>query len=132
LKAGKVVASILQLYLNYVFRLQAIATPVVSGMEKVQVIPPPKDVSPQILAWKGAAVLGKMESISELWVTPSDWVIFSIKHSEGLHLNLLAGDSGYTRPERAMLLPLKVHSCLDCFVCIGLFKIRNSTNVEAK
>jgi len=54
-----------------------------------------------------------MESISELWVTPSDWVIFSIEHSEGLHLNLFAGDSGYTRPERAMFLPLKVHSCLN-------------------
>lgn len=55
-------------------RLQAIATPVVSGMEKVQVIPPPKDVNPQILVWKGGAVLGKMESVSELWVTAADWV----------------------------------------------------------
>jgi actin-related protein 8 len=43
-------------------------------MEKVQVIPPPKDVNPQILVWKGGAVLGKMESVSELWVTPADWV----------------------------------------------------------
>ncbi|KAL9713507.1 Actin-like protein arp8 [Leucoagaricus gongylophorus] len=60
-------------------RLQAIATPVVSGMEKVQVIPPPKDVSPQILAWKGAAVLGKMESISELWITPEDWEILGMR-----------------------------------------------------
>ncbi|KAF9454265.1 actin-like ATPase domain-containing protein [Macrolepiota fuliginosa MF-IS2] len=60
-------------------RLQAIATPVVSGMEKVQVIPPPKDVNPQILAWKGAAVLGKMESVSELWVTPTDWEILGMR-----------------------------------------------------
>ena len=43
-------------------------------MEKVQIIPPPKEVDPRVLAWKGAAVLGKMDSISELWVTPSDWV----------------------------------------------------------
>ncbi|KAF5362071.1 hypothetical protein D9756_002285 [Leucocoprinus leucothites] len=60
-------------------RLQAIGTPVVSGMEKVQVIPPPKDVNPQILVWKGAAVLGKMESVSELWVTPADWEILGMR-----------------------------------------------------
>ena len=55
-------------------RLQAIATPLVPNMEKVQIIPPPKEVDPRILTWKGAAVLGKMDSISELWVTLSDWV----------------------------------------------------------
>ncbi|EKM81702.1 hypothetical protein AGABI1DRAFT_54629 [Agaricus bisporus var. burnettii JB137-S8] len=60
-------------------RLQAIATPVVSGMEKVQVIPPPKDVNPQILVWKGGAVLGKMESVSELWMTPADWEILGMR-----------------------------------------------------
>lgn len=43
-------------------------------MEKVQIIPPPKEVDPGVLAWKGAAVLGKMESASELWVTAADWV----------------------------------------------------------
>ena len=55
-------------------RLQAIATPLVPNMEKVQIIPPPKEVDPRVLTWKGAAVLGKMDSVSELWVTPSDWV----------------------------------------------------------
>jgi actin-related protein 8 len=60
-------------------RLQAIATPLVPNMEKVQIIPPPKEVDPRVLTWKGAAVLGKMDSASELWVTPSDWV--GPKHS---------------------------------------------------
>lgn len=55
-------------------RLQAIATPLVPNMEKVQIIPPPKDVDPRVLVWKGAAVLGKMESVADLWVTPEDWV----------------------------------------------------------
>ena len=55
-------------------RLQAIATPLVPNMEKVQIRPPPKEVDPRVLAWKGAAVLGKMDSVSELWVSPSDWV----------------------------------------------------------
>ncbi|PPQ67891.1 hypothetical protein CVT26_007091 [Gymnopilus dilepis] len=65
-------------------RLQAIATPLVPNMEKVQIIPPPKEVDPRVLAWKGAAVLAKMDSVSELWVTPSDWVC-----SQALLLDLL-------------------------------------------
>lgn len=55
-------------------RLQAIATPLVPNMEKVQIIPLPKDVDPRVLAWKGAAVLGKMDSVSDLWITALDWV----------------------------------------------------------
>lgn len=43
-------------------------------MEKVQIIPPPKDVDPRVLAWKGAAVLGKMDGVADLWVTADDWV----------------------------------------------------------
>ena len=35
------------------------------------------DVDRTALVWKGAAVLGKMEGVSELWVTPADWVRFS-------------------------------------------------------
>ena len=56
------------------YRLQAIAAPLVSNMEKVQIIPPPKEVDRRVLVWKGAAVLGKMDGVSELWVTQSDWV----------------------------------------------------------
>ena len=59
-------------------RLQAIATPLVPNMEKVQIIPPPKDVDPRVLVWKGAAVLGKMDGVADLWVTPADWVCFHI------------------------------------------------------
>lgn len=47
-------------------------------MEKVQIIPPPKDVDPRVLAWKGAAVLGKMDGVADLWVTAEDWVIFDL------------------------------------------------------
>ena len=62
-------------------RLQAIATPLVPNMEKVVIIPPPKDVDPRVLVWKGAAVLGKMDGVSDLWITAQDWV--------GLHLAAL-------------------------------------------
>lgn len=46
-------------------------------MEKVQIIPPPKDVDPRVLIWKGAAVLGKMDGVAELWVTGEDWVRYT-------------------------------------------------------
>jgi len=60
-------------------RLQAIATPLVADMEKVVIIPPPKEVEPTVLAWKGAAVLGKMDGVSELWVTQSDWDVLGLR-----------------------------------------------------
>jgi len=60
-------------------RLQAIATPLVQNMEKVQILAPPKEVDPRVLAWKGAAVLGKMEGVADLWVTRSDWDILGMR-----------------------------------------------------
>ncbi|KAF8555987.1 actin-like ATPase domain-containing protein [Imleria badia] len=60
-------------------RLQAIATPLVSNMDKVQIIPPPKDVDPKVLAWKGAAVLGKMDSVGDLWLTLADWDVLGMR-----------------------------------------------------
>ncbi|KAL7280699.1 hypothetical protein ACG7TL_005639 [Trametes sanguinea] len=60
-------------------RLQAIATPLVPNMEKVQIIPPPKDVDLRILVWKGAAVLGKMDGVADLWITAADWDVFGFR-----------------------------------------------------
>ncbi|KAG1770743.1 hypothetical protein EDD22DRAFT_977106 [Suillus occidentalis] len=60
-------------------RLQAIATPLVPSMDKVQIIPPPKEVDPRVLAWKGAAVLGKMDSVADIWVTPGDWDVLGMR-----------------------------------------------------
>jgi len=60
-------------------RLQAIATPLVSNMDKVQIIPPPKGVDPRVLVWKGAAVLGKMDGVSDLWLTVAEWDLLGIR-----------------------------------------------------
>ncbi|KAJ7043683.1 hypothetical protein C8F04DRAFT_1072950 [Mycena alexandri] len=60
-------------------RLQAITSTIMADMEKVQIIPPPKEIDPAVLAWKGAAVLGKMDGVSELWVTQSDWDILGLR-----------------------------------------------------
>ena len=43
-------------------------------MEKVQIIPPPKDVDKRVLTWKGTSVLGRMEGATDMWVTGVDWV----------------------------------------------------------
>jgi actin-related protein 8 len=85
-------------------RLQAIATPLVQNMEKVQIIPPPKEVDPRVLAWKGAAVLGKMDSVSDLWVTKADWV--SQLRPTLSCLTRCSEYFGYAGPEGTVFLPL--------------------------
>lgn len=67
-------------------RLQAIATPLVSNMDKVQIIPPPKGVDPRVLVWKGAAVLGKMDGVSDLWLTATEWVSL---RSHSMHVSYI-------------------------------------------
>jgi hypothetical protein len=90
-------------------RLQAIATPLVSNMDKVQIIPPPKGVDPRVLVWKGAAVLGKMDGVSDLWLTATEWV--SIRSYSPMHacfvfwrLLICVGPLGDTGPSRTLLL----------------------------
>ncbi|KAF8268785.1 actin-related protein [Lactarius quietus] len=89
-------------------RLQAIATPLVANMDKVQIIPPPKGVDPRALVWKGAAVLGKMDGVSDLWLTASDWVSFWKLHDAFSTLALTrafhSGPLGDTRASGTMFL----------------------------
>lgn len=90
-------------------RLQAIATPLVSNMDKVQIIPPPKGVDPRVLVWKGAAVLGKMDGVSDLWLTATEWVSirsYSLMLACFVNWRLLVrvGPLGNTGPSRTLLL----------------------------
>ncbi|CCE65100.1 hypothetical protein TPHA_0J02790 [Tetrapisispora phaffii CBS 4417] len=39
----------------------------------VSVLPPPADMDPSVLNWKGASVLGQLKLIEELYVTNADW-----------------------------------------------------------
>lgn len=55
-------------------RLQAIAFPLIHGMEKVQVIPAPKEIDPRLLTWKGCSVLAKLDAVGDMWIQASDWV----------------------------------------------------------
>lgn len=55
-------------------RLSALCLEFITGMPPVQIQPPPKDVDPRVLIWKGASVLGKMDGVADLWITRDDWV----------------------------------------------------------
>ncbi|KAF9779157.1 actin-like ATPase domain-containing protein [Thelephora terrestris] len=60
-------------------RLQAIATPLVQDMGAVGIIPSQKDVDERVLTWKGASVLGRMEGVTDMWVTGADWNTFGMR-----------------------------------------------------
>lgn len=77
-------------------------------MEKVTIIPPPKEVDPRVLAWKGAAVLAKMDGVSELWVTASDWVgqLFGV---HVLFANTTTGPLRNASSERTLFLSLGLY-----------------------
>ena len=37
------------------------------------VIPPPRNLDPASLAWKGLAVMAHLDAMQELWIQASDW-----------------------------------------------------------
>lgn len=45
----------------------------------VSVIPPPRDLDPTLLAWKGMAVLPRLDSASDMWVTQDEWKLLGWK-----------------------------------------------------
>jgi len=47
---------------------------------KVTVIPPPRDMDPQVMAWKGMSVFARLEQASgELGVGREDWKLFGFR-----------------------------------------------------
>lgn len=43
------------------------------GVQNIQVVPPPRDLDPRILTWKGGSVLSKIDVVEDLWIKPDDW-----------------------------------------------------------
>jgi actin-related protein 8 len=60
-------------------RLQAIGMQLVANMEKVTILAPPRDLDAANLVWRGGAVLAKMDSVNDLWVTEEDWDLFGMR-----------------------------------------------------
>ena len=46
---------------------------------KVTVIPPPRDMDPRLLAWKGMSVFARLESANETWIRREDWDLFGYR-----------------------------------------------------
>ncbi|KAG0142268.1 hypothetical protein CROQUDRAFT_50536 [Cronartium quercuum f. sp. fusiforme G11] len=42
-------------------------------------IPPPRDIDPRLLAWKGVSLLCRLEAASDLWIRSSDWEVLGSK-----------------------------------------------------
>lgn len=40
---------------------------------QVEVVPAPREIEPDILAWKGIATLAKLDVAEDLWITREDW-----------------------------------------------------------
>ncbi len=43
-------------------------------LETVQVLPPPKDMDPATMSWKGGAVVARLEGTRDAWVGRKEWL----------------------------------------------------------
>ncbi|CAO3659418.1 unnamed protein product [Umbelopsis ramanniana] len=43
------------------------------GVDKVEILPAPRELDPRLLVWKGAYVLSKLESTNEMWIGQDEW-----------------------------------------------------------
>ncbi|KAJ2234496.1 actin-like protein arp8 [Coemansia sp. RSA 1722] len=49
------------------------------GIERADVVSAPRDLDPRVLAWKGGAVLSRLECANEMWVSSRDWADFGTR-----------------------------------------------------
>jgi len=47
--------------------------------EQLDIITTPKEMDPQMTAWKGAAIMSCLESAQELWIYPVEWEKTGVK-----------------------------------------------------
>lgn len=52
-----------------------------SEMERISVVQTPKELDPRVIVWKGASILGRLDTSVEFWVTKKDWVRLSVPFS---------------------------------------------------
>lgn len=60
-------------------RAPAVRVPPNFAAPQATVIPPPRNMEPEHLAWKGLAVLAHLDALQELWVYAADWDTFGYR-----------------------------------------------------
>jgi actin-related protein 8 len=50
-----------------------------STIPNVSVVPPPRDMDPRIVTWKGMAVLARLDSTQDMWVMRNEWRMFGMR-----------------------------------------------------
>ncbi|KAJ1666463.1 actin-like protein arp8 [Coemansia sp. RSA 1813] len=49
------------------------------GVERAEIVSAPRDLDPRVLAWKGGAVLSRLECAREMWISSREWADFGPK-----------------------------------------------------
>lgn len=57
----------------------ALSARVPSLYGQMAIVPPPREIDPHILAWKGISVLSKLESAADLWIRREDWEALGLR-----------------------------------------------------
>ncbi|KAL1128958.1 hypothetical protein AAG570_013492 [Ranatra chinensis] len=57
----------------------ALQIPYIFRAEQMDIVTWPKEMDPVMTAWKGAAIMACLESAHELWITPEEWLRYSVR-----------------------------------------------------
>ncbi|KAJ2711738.1 actin-like protein arp8 [Coemansia spiralis] len=60
-------------------RLMHIRPSYLQSVERADIVSAPRDLDPRVLAWKGGAVLSRLECAREMWISSHDWADFGPK-----------------------------------------------------
>jgi actin-related protein 8 len=42
-------------------------------IDHVSIVPPPRNLNPRFVSWKGASVICNMESLGDMWIRRDEW-----------------------------------------------------------
>lgn len=44
-----------------------------SFIDRVEVLPAPRELDPEVLVWKGASVMSKLDIAKDMWIGSEEW-----------------------------------------------------------
>lgn len=44
-----------------------------ANIDRVEVVPAPRELDPEVLVWKGASVMAKLDSAKDMWIADEEW-----------------------------------------------------------